>query len=235
MRYQPPLIPAILIRRYKRFLADVTLDLGEEITVHTPNTGSMMGCSDPGSGIWLRDSNNPKRKYRYSCVMTENSDGILIGVDTMLPNRLVTEAIQNGTVKELQGYAEIKQEVPYGRESSRIDLLLKAPDKVDCYVEIKNVTASTEKGVAIFPDAVTKRGTKHLRELIEMVKEGRRAIIFFCIQRTDARSFRPADEIDPEYGDTLRRAVTSGVEALAYRAEISAEGVELKYPVPLQI
>ena len=235
MRYEPPLIPATLIRRYKRFLADVILESGKEITVHTPNTGSMMGCSDSGSRIWLRDSNNPKRKYRYSWVITENSDGVLIGVDTALPNALVSEAIQNGTISELQNYAEIKQEVPYGRESSRIDLLLTAPDKPDCFVEIKNVTASTEKGVAIFPDAVTKRGTKHLRELIEVVKEGERAAIFFCIQRTDARIFRPASEIDHEYSTTLKKAVEMGVEALAYRAEISDEGVELKAPVLIQI
>ena len=235
MRYHPPLIPATLIRRYKRFLADVTLESGDEITVHTPNTGSMMGCSDPGSRIWLRDSNNLKRKYRYSWVMSQNSEGILIGVDTMLPNKLVSEAIQNGTVAELQGYTEITREVPYGKESSRIDLLLTAPDKTDCFVEIKNVTASTEKGVAMFPDAVTTRGAKHLRELMEVVKEGGRGVIFFCIQRTDARSFRPANEIDPEYSDTLKRAIKSGVEALAYRAEITPEEVELKYPVPLQI
>ena len=235
MRYQPQLIPATLIRRYKRFLADVTLDSGEEITVHTPNTGSMMGCSEPGSRIWLRDSNNPKRKYRYSWVMSQNSEGILIGVDTMLPNQLVSEAIQNGTVTELQGYAEITQEVPYGKESSRIDLLLTDTDKIDCFVEIKNVTASTEKKVAMFPDAVTQRGSKHLRELIEVVKAGKRGVIFFCIQRSDARSFRPANEIDPVYSDTLKKAINNGVEALAYRAEISPEGVELKYPVPIHI
>jgi len=235
VRYQPPLIPATLIRRYKRFLADVTLESGEEITVHTPNTGSMMGCSEPGSRIWLRDSNNPKRKYRYSWVMSQNSEGILIGVDTMLPNQLVSEAIQNGTVTELQGYAEITQEVPYGKESSRIDLLLTDTDKTDCFVEIKNVTASTEKEVAMFPDAVTQRGSKHLRELIEVVKAGKRGVIFFCIQRSDARSFRPASEIDPEYGDTLKKAINNGVEALAYRAEISPDGVELKYSVPIHI
>lgn len=203
--------------------------------MHTPNTGSMMGCSDPGSRIWLRDSNNPKRKYRYSWVMSQNSQGILIGVDTMLPNSLVSEAIDNGIVAELQGYGAITQEVAYGKESSRIDLLLTDPGKTDCFIEIKNVTASTEKGIAIFPDAVTQRGTKHLRELIGVVKGGRRAVIFFCIQRTDARSFRPAHEIDPEYSDTLKRAIKNGVEALAYRAEISPDGVELRYPVPVQL
>ncbi|MCW8824914.1 MAG: DNA/RNA nuclease SfsA [Gammaproteobacteria bacterium] len=235
MRYTAPLIPATLVRRYKRFLADVILSSGEEITVHTPNTGSMMGCSDPGSRIWLRDSNNPKRKYRYSWVMTQNSDGVLIGVDTALPNRLVAEAIENGTVEELQDYDEIRHEVPYGKESSRIDLLLKGSDKSDCYIEIKNVTASTEAGIAKFPDAVTKRGTKHLRELMEMVRQGDRAVIFYCVQRTDAQKFRPADEVDFEYGETLREALASGVEALAYRAEISEEGVSLMHAIPLQI
>jgi len=230
MRYEPPLIPAILIRRYQRFLADVTLESGEEITVHTPNTGSMLGCSDSGSRIWLRDSNNPKRKYRYSWVMTENSAGKLIGVDTTLPNALVAEAIKNGVIAELQGYADIRREVPYGKESSRIDLLLEDDDKPDCYVEIKNVTASTEKGVAKFPDAVTIRGTKHLRELMAMVKQGSRAVIFFAIQRTDAQSFRPADEIDPEYDTTLREALGAGVEVLAYHANISPQAIRIVGP-----
>ena len=167
--------------------------------------------------------------------MTENRDGVLIGVDTVLPNQIVSEAIENGTIQELQGYAEIKQEVAYGKESSRIDLLLKDGNRSDCYIEIKNVTASSEQGIAIFPDAITKRGTKHLRELMEMVNQGNRAVIFYCIQRTDAQTFRPADEIDPEYSDTLRQAVTAGVEALAYRTDISEEGVQVKYPIPIQI
>jgi sugar fermentation stimulation protein A len=235
MHYQLPLIPATLVRRYKRFLADVILESGEEITVHTPNTGSMLGCSDPANRIWLHDSNIPKRKYRYSWVMTERSDGVLVGVDTGLPNRLVPEAIARGIITELQGYVSIRSEVVYGNESSRIDLLLSAPEQADCYVEIKNVTASDEAGSAIFPDAVTKRGTKHLRELAAMVKEGHRAVIFFCIQRGDISTFRPADEIDPEYGRTLREAVSAGVEVLAYRTEISPQWVALQYPVALRL
>lgn len=194
-----------------------------------------MGCSEPGSRIWLRDSNNAKRKYRYSWVMSKNSDEVIIGVDTALPNRLVWDAIEDGTIAELQGYAEIRQEVAYGKESSRIDLLLTDSEKVDCYVEIKNVTASSEVGIAMFPDAVTKRGTKHLRELMAVVKEGGRGVIFYCIQRSDALSFRPADEIDPEYCDTLREALSNGVEAMAYRTEISPKGITLKYSVPVSI
>jgi sugar fermentation stimulation protein A len=235
MYYQPPLISATLLRRYKRFLADVLLESGEEITVHTPNTGSMLGCSEPASRIWLYDANNPKRKYRYSWVMTERSDGVLVGVDTGLPNRMVPEAIARGIITELQGYATIKPEVVYGNESSRIDLLLSAPERADCYVEIKNVTASDEAGSAIFPDAVTRRGTKHLRELAAMIKAGHRAVIFFCIQRSDISTFRPADEIDPEYGRTLRDAVAAGVEVLAYRTEISPQRVELQHPVAIRL
>lgn len=229
MKYSPALHPAKLLRRYKRFLADVELPGGEVITVHTPNTGAMTGCAEPGSTAWLRDVANPKRKYRYSWEMTRNLQGVMVGVHTGITNRLVQEAVEAGVVSELQGYADVRQEVRYGEENSRIDLLLQGhEDGRDCYVEIKNVTTCDEQGAGYFPDAVSARASKHLRELMTMVKQGQRAVIFFCIQREDVQQVRPADEIDPLYGRTLRQALACGVEALAYRARVTPEEVVLE-------
>ena len=233
MKLTPPLIPARLIRRYKRFLADVEMESGETITVHTPNTGSMLGCSDPGSRIWLRDSENPKRKYLYSWDITEAADGVLIGVNTGIPNLLVAEAIENGVIKELQGYETIRQEVRYGSENSRIDLLLSDPEKPDCYIEIKNVTTCDDEGFGFFPDAVSSRATKHLRELMGVVEEGKRAVLCFCVQRGDVEQVRPADQIDPLYGRQLRKALGAGVEAIAYRARVSPQEVILETGIPV--
>ncbi|SCZ67742.1 DNA/RNA nuclease SfsA [Thiohalomonas denitrificans] len=226
------MIPATLIRRYKRFLADVELQDGTVITVHTPNTGSMLGCSDPGCRIWLRDTENPKRKYRYSWEITENREGVLVGVNTGLPNHLVEAAIHDGTITELQGYESVRREVRYGSESSRIDLLLNGhQDGRPCYVEVKNVTTCDEAGYAFFPDAVSARGSKHLRELMGVVEEGGRGVILFCVQRGDAQRVRPADEIDRLYGETLRTAIEAGVEAIAYRAAVTPERVVLERPL----
>lgn len=232
MEFESPLIEGILIKRYKRFLADITLENGDQITAHTPNTGSMKGCAEPCSTVWLRDTKNPDRKYPLSWEMVETKSGSLIGINTLLSNSLVEEAIKNGIVAELQDYDQIRREVKYGEENSRIDLLLESTDKPDCYVEVKNVTM-VEKNIAYFPDAVTKRGSKHLRELQAMVKQGKRAIIFYCVQRNDVEEVRPADEIDPEYGKLLREAIKSGVEAIAYTADISPEGIELIKSVPV--
>ena len=232
MEFESPLIRGTLIKRYKRFLADVTLENGDQITAHTPNTGSMKGCSEPGSTVWLRDTKNPDRKYPLSWEMVEAKLGVLVGINTHLSNSLVAEAIENGTITELQNYDLIRREVKYGEENSRIDLLLEAAKKPDCYVEVKNVTL-VEGDIAYFPDAVTKRGSKHLRELQAMVKQGKRAVIFYCIQREDVKEIRPADDIDPEYGRLLREAISSGVEALAYTAKISPQGIELITNVPV--
>ncbi len=232
MEFESPLIRGTLIKRYKRFLADVTLENGDQITAHTPNTGSMKGCSEPGSTVWLRDTKNPDRKYPLSWEMVEAKLGVLVGINTHLSNSLVAEAIENGTITELQNYDLIRREVKYGEENSRIDLLLEAAKKPDCYVEVKNVTL-VEGDIAYFPDAVTKRGSKHLRELQAMVKQGKRAVIFYCIQREDVKEIRPADDIDPEYGQLLREAISSGVEALAYTAKISPQGIELIKHVPV--
>ncbi len=234
MRYSPKLIPAILIRRYKRFLADVRLETDKEITVHTPNTGRMLGLTESGSRIWLKDSQNPKRKYRYSWVMASTDTGIPVGVDTHLANKLVVEGIESGVIAELQGYRNLKTEVRYGNENSRIDILLQNDDEL-CYVEVKNVTAILESGIAVFPDAVSQRGSKHLRELMLMKQQGARAVIFFCVTREDAQLFCPADTIDPEYGRTLRQAVAAGVELLAYRARVSPEEIRLQDCLPVDL
>ncbi len=234
MLIDPPLFPATLLKRYKRFLADVRLEDGTELTVHTPNTGSMLGCAEPGMRIWLRDTQNPKRKYRYSWEMSESMNGIKVGVNTGISNQLLKEAIEAGTIEALQGYDRIQTEVRYGHENSRIDVLLtKAAQK--CYVEIKNVTAADENGLAIFPDAVTQRGTKHLRELKAMVEAGHRAVIFFSIQREDVTGFRPAHEIDPLYAETLTEVLAAGVEAMAWQARVSPNEISLYQSLPIEI
>ncbi len=237
MEFDSPLIRGTLIKRYKRFLADVTLENGDQITAHSPNTGSMKGCSEPGSTVWLRDTKNPDRKYPLSWEMIEVKPNVLVGINTILSNSIVAEAIENNIVSELQGYDLIRREVKYGEENSRIDLLLsdqncEGDNKPDCYVEVKNVTLVKDQ-TAYFPDAVTKRGSKHLRELQAMVKQGKRAVIFYCIQRNDVNEFRPADDIDPEYSQLLRKAINTGVEALAYTVKISPQGIELITHVPV--
>ncbi|MEE8388509.1 MAG: DNA/RNA nuclease SfsA [Acidiferrobacterales bacterium] len=235
MKFEQPLLEARLIQRYKRFLADVELPNGSQLTAHTPNTGAMLGCAEPGSRVWLRDTANPKRKYIYSWELVEASSGALVGINTGLPPKLVQEAIADGRIAELQGYKILRREVRYGLENSRIDLLLQDGSAPDCYVEVKNVTAITQGGVAIFPDAVSARGSKHLRELMQMVKQGYRAVIFYCVQRQDAESLSPADVIDPEYGETLRRAMAAGVEAIAYRATVSPQEIRLADRLPVVI
>lgn len=234
MKFIPPLQPAVLIRRYKRFLADVEMPGGETLTVHTPNTGAMTGCAEPGSTVYLRDVDNPKRKYRYSWEMTQTLQGVMVGVHTGITNTLVAEAIESGVAGELQGYARIRREVKYGEEGSRIDLLLQGhEDGRDCYVEIKNVTTCDSAGFGYFPDAVSSRASKHLRELMAMVEQGQRAVIFFCVQRGDVEQVRPADEIDSIYGRTLRQAMAAGVEALAYRATVTPDEVVLEKALPV--
>lgn len=233
MKYVEPLIKARLIKRYKRFLADVELDspvkvagkLSRFITIHTANTGSMTGCAIPGSSIWISNSHNPKRKYLYSWELSSSGQGALIGINTGLANKLVQEAIENGLVTELSHFQKIDTEVVYGQEKSRIDLLLTQTDGQKCYIEVKNVTASFEPGVAAFPDAVTRRGTKHLRELEFMVQQGHRAVIFFCVQRDDITTVRAAQEIDPLYAETLQRVQQNGVEVLAHGVRFSGKEV----------
>ena len=249
MKFSEPFIEGTLIKRYKRFLADIKLADGNIITAHTPNTGAMTGCSTPGARVWVRDTENPNRKYPYSWEIVEAGPDILVGVHTGLSNRLVEEAITNGVIKELQGYNIIRAEVPYGDENSRIDLLLEKCGSADqgvtnhrstdyqnkrCYIEVKNVTL-VENNIAYFPDTVSIRGTRHLRELMKMAKQGHRAVIFYCVQRSDAIEFRPAKKIDPEYTETLCEAVHAGVEALAYRADVATTEIKLQQSLPIII
>jgi len=230
----PPLIEGRLIRRYKRFLADVELEDGRIVTAHTPNTGSMAGLVRPGNRVWLRDSGNDKRKYPLSWILVEAEPGVLVGIDTGMANRLVREGIENGVIDTLQGYRNIRSEVRYGRERSRIDLLLEDGPQGRCWVEVKNVTL-VENGTAMFPDAATERGRKHLRELAGIVEAGERGVICFCVQRSDAGRLRPADHIDPAYGQTLREVVATGVEAIAWRASVSLEEIRLDTALPVEL
>lgn len=232
MRFDAPLIAGILLRRYKRFLADVRLDCGKTVTAHTANTGAMTGCCIPGARVWLSDSHNMKRKYPLTWELVESTSGSLVGINTQLSNRLSREAISNGIIAPLQGYGSITQEVRYGSENSRIDLLLEDESGNKCFVEVKNVTLA-HGDTAKFPDAVSVRGHKHLRELMEMARQGHRAVLLFCVQREDVRAVSPADVIDPHYGKLLRQAEDTGVEILAYGAKITCETIELDHSLPV--
>lgn len=231
MQIDAPLLQGRLLRRYKRFLADVELPDGEVIVAHCPNTGSLLGCTPEGAPAVLRDSQNPERKLRYTW-QTVEVDGTWVNVDTSLPNAVVAEAVERDEVPELTGYDGLRREVKYGK-NSRIDLLLERPDE-RCYVEVKSTTLARD-GVALFPDAVTARGRKHLEELANQAAAGDRAVIFFLISRGDVEAFAPADDIDPEYGRTLREVVERGVEALAYRTEVLPGSIEVVQRLPIQL
>ena len=224
----PKLIMGTLIRRYKRFLADVRLKNGHLVTAHCPNSGSMLACSEPGRPVYLSRHNDPKRSTRYTWELIDMPTS-LVGVNTLVPNRLAHVSMAAARVPELAGYDRIRAEVKV-RRHSRIDLLLEKGIK-RCYVEVKNCTL-VENGVACFPDAVTSRGLKHLIELQEQVQSGHRGVMFYLVQRMDARIFRPADHIDPAYGQELRKAVQKGVEVLAYDVTLDLEGIELRSALP---
>ncbi|WP_299183571.1 DNA/RNA nuclease SfsA [uncultured Neptuniibacter sp.] len=226
------LISGRLIKRYKRFLADMTLDDGREVTAHCPNTGSMKNCADPDSRVWVLDSQNPKRKYPLGWEIVEVEERFLACINTGRANKLVWEAIDSGVISQLQGYSSIRQEVKYG-ENSRIDLLLEDPDKGRAWVEVKNVTLLESEGWGSFPDAVTARGAKHLQELSRMVEQGDRAVMLFCVPHMGINRVRPADHIDPEYGRLLRLAMDSGVEVYAYGAEIDLQQISLVRELPV--
>jgi len=225
MKFDTPLVHGTLIQRYKRFLADVRLDDGREVTAHCPNPGSMKTCAEPGWGVWLSPANNPKRKLKWTLEIID-ANGVPILVNTARPNGVVREAIDAGSIPELLGYTSLRAEVKYG-ENSRIDLLLTDPERPNCYVEVKNVTMGAEPKVAAFPDSVSKRAAKHMNELAAQAAEGHRAVVFFLVSRGDAQSMRPADEIDPSYAQSLREAAAAGVEVLAYRANIDPSGVTI--------
>lgn len=235
MRFDPPLQGARLERRYKRFLADVVLPDGERLTAHCPNTGSMLGCADPGMRVWLSRAANPARKYAWTWELVEALPGVLVGIHTGRTNALVREGIHAGVITELHGYGTLKGEVMAG-EGFRVDFLLQGhTDRPDCYLEVKNVTAAVQDGIALFPDAVSERASRHLRELMEKVRAGHRAALCFCVQRDDVAEVRPADSIDPVYGRTLREAAANGVEILAYVARMSPEDAMLYRRVPVRM
>ena len=219
------------MKRYKRFLADVQLPNGEVVVAHCPNTGSMKTCGSPGDIIYLSYNPSPKRKLSYTWELTQTKKGF-IGINTHRPNKIVEEAILNQQIKSLSGYKQIKREVKYG-ENSRIDLLLSGPKGL-CWVEVKNVTLLDQKSV-LFPDAVTSRGLKHLKELKSKVTEGDRSVIFFLINRPEGDSFSPAYHIDPTYSKELVTAQKMGVEVLAYRCCNSLEASTITNEVPLAI
>lgn len=228
----PPLMRGRLIRRYKRFLADVRLDSGETVTAHCPNSGSMKTCSEPDRPVYLSRHDKPSRKLKYTWELIQ-MPGSLVGVNTLTPNRLVQRSVENKDVPELSGYREIQKE-PVISPKSRLDLLLTGSGSKACYVEIKNCTM-IDGQAAMFPDAVTARGLKHLLEMHQLVSQGHRCVMFFLVQRMDARFFRPADEIDPAYGKALRKARQNGVEVLAYDVDIDLAGIRLNRKLPLRL
>ncbi|MBE1283682.1 MAG: DNA/RNA nuclease SfsA [Rhodobacteraceae bacterium] len=226
MRFETPLVPARLIRRYKRFLADCTLEDGREITAHCANPGSMMGLAEPGMKIWLEPNDDPKKKLKYGWRLVDHENGHFTGVDTSVPNRALKAALQARQIPELAAYDTVRAEVKYG-EKSRIDFLLTASGLSDCYVEVKSVTLSRQPGLAEFPDSVTARGTKHLGELSAMVAKGHRAVMLYLVQRSDCDRFQLAADIDPTYADAFAKAAAGGVERLVYSTSISPDAVDL--------
>jgi sugar fermentation stimulation protein A len=235
MRFNKPLIPAILLRRYKRFLADVELVTGEQITVHVANPGAMIGLAEPGMRVWLSKSDNPARKLAHSWELVEVDLGggrELVGINTAHPNLIVAEAIAEGRIPELIGYGKVRREVKYGQKS-RVDFVLEGTDRAPCYVEVKNVHLMRRAGLAEFPDSVTARGARHLDELSAMVAAGSRAVMLFLVQIASATSFALARDIDPNYGLAFDRARQCGVEAVAYRCGIAHEAIVVTGPVPI--
>ncbi len=228
----PQLLPGTLLKRYQRFLADVRLKNDAVVTAHCPNTGSMQGCCQSGRPVFLSMHNNPKRKLKYTWELIKMPDS-LVGINTLIPNRLVAKAIAAGLIEELSGYENILREVKIGNHS-RIDLLLTKENGNRCFVEIKNCTLVSD-GVASFPDAVTSRGLKHLQELQKLVSNGCRCVMFYFIQRMDAREFSPADHIDALYAKTLREVVKKGVETVAYDVDIDLKGIRLRNKIPYRL
>ena len=231
MRFPDALTEGRLIRRYKRFLADVEIPGEGMVTAHCPNSGSMAGLAEPGSAVLLSQSPNPERKYRYTWELVRVGRG-WVGIHTGRPNQLVEEAIRGGLIAELAGYPELRREVPYGK-NSRIDILLEGKKK-PCYVEVKNTTLYHE-GCARFPDAVTERGQKHIKELAAMAKKGNRAVLVFLVNRSDCKTMGPADHVDPEYGKLLRWGAKEGVELLAYRTNITKREITVAGAVPIDL
>lgn len=232
LSFSPQLQPATLIQRYKRFLADIVTPAGKTLTIHCANTGAMTGCATPGDTIWYSTSDNPKRKYPHSWELTQTQAGDWICVNTMRANELVNSAIENHHIIELSGYSSVKREVRYGNENSRIDLLLQAENKPDCYIEVKSVTLLQQQ-CGYFPDAVTLRGQKHLRELQSRVDSGHRAVLFFAVLHTGIKQVAAARHIDSRYAELLVQALQAGVEVICYGFQLSPDGIVLDARLPL--
>lgn len=233
MKFPDPLVKGRLVKRYKRFLADVELAGGNVVVAHCANPGSMLSVDDPGSEVWLSTSRNPARKLKWSWELIRVGKG-LVGINTAHPNGLVAEAIAAGRVKELAGYDGLRREVKYGK-NSRIDILLENADGDKCYVEVKNVTMKRDldpEAPAEFPDAVTARGTKHLAELSDMVQHGHRAVMFYLVQRQDSGSFAIAGDVDPTYAEALEKALKAGVEVVCYGCTLSPREIKIASPIP---
>lgn len=223
MNFEPQLRPATLIKRYKRFLADVELEDGTTTTIHVANTGAMTGCWSEGDTIWYSTSNNPKRKLPLSWELTKR-DGEFICVNTIRANQIVEEALSNHLITELAGHTHLQREVKYGNENSKIDFLLTYEQQPETYIEVKSCTLLENKQ-GYFPDVVTTRGQKHLRELTELAKEGKRAILLFCILHTGINSVKPAKHIDPKYAELFEKAQQAGVEVITYKPKLNDKGI----------
>lgn len=232
MKFAKKLLKGTLIKRYKRFLADIELENGQIVTAHCANSGALYGVTTPGLAVWLSESDNPARKLKYTWELAQ-VNGVMIGVNTSWPNALAVEGIENQVITELQGYAQLKREVKYG-QASRLDILLQAPHQVDCFVEIKNVHMQRHLSLAEFPDAVTTRGTKHLNEMIHVTQQGKRAVMLYVIQRDDCDQLRFAHDIDPVYATTAAHAKAQGVEFYAYCCGIAPEEIMIKKAIPVR-
>lgn len=226
MKLPLPLISGRLIRRYKRFLADVRLADGQEITVHCPNTGAMLGCRDPGAPVWISESANPRRRYPHTWEIVESRPGVLVGIHTGRTNNLMAEALAGGMLDDLVSVRDTRREVSIADLGCRIDFLLETTDGPDCFLEVKNVTAAVEEGVALFPDAVSDRAVRHLNSLVRLVERGHRAILCYCVQRADVQSVRPAAAIHPGYARALARAAAVGVEVAGFRCSVTPGVIE---------
>ncbi len=234
MRFQTPLIHGTLIKRYKRFLADVRLDDGTEVTAHCPNPGGMLGLKDPGLSVWLEPNDDPKKKLKYGWRVAQLGDGTFVGIDTGVPNRVVKEALLKQQVSQLVQYSQILPEQRYGK-NSRIDFLCRQAGLPDAYVEVKNVHLLRGDGWAEFPDSVTARGTKHLRELSQMVGQGYRAVMLYLVQHMGCDKFKLAQDIDPTYASAFRAARDVGVEMLCYGCTVSTSEVVLDRELPIKV
>lgn len=233
MRFQTPLIPATLIRRYKRFLADIKLEDGQKVTAHCANPGSMMGLATPGMRIWVEPNDDPKKKLNYGWRLVDHENGHFTGVDTSLPNRALRAALMAREIPELAEYETILPEQKYG-ENSRIDFLLQQTDLPDVYVEVKSVTLCRAARLAEFPDSVTARGAKHLGELAKVAGQGQRAVLIYLVQRTDCASVSIATDIDPTYAEAYRAALKAGLETIAYDTAISPQEILIRNRLPVE-